>query len=130
MSNSGRGIVAYINNGTTGESKFKELCILVSERSSKVISDPPRLLQALNGRCVLSVCLLAWHLLAGLVVKASAPRAKGPEFESRLRRDFSGLSHTLDLKFGTPVATLPGVWRYRVSAGTGCPLSVYCDWVR
>ena len=36
---------------------------------------------------------------------------------------FSGSSHTSDLKIGTPVAvaTLPGVWCYRVSAGTGCP---------
>ena len=32
---------------------------------------------------------------------------------------FSG--HTIDLKIGTPVATLPGAWRYRVSAGTGWP---------
>ena len=57
--------------------------------------------------------------LVGLVVKASTSRAKGPGFESRLRRDFSGLSHTSDLKIGTPVATLPGAWRYRVSAGSG-----------
>ena len=44
--------------------------------------------------------------LSGLVVKASASRAEGPGFESRLRRDFSGSSHTSDLKIGTPVATL------------------------
>ena len=30
-------------------------------------------------------------------------------------------SHTSDLKTGTPVATLPGTKRYRVSAGTGWP---------
>ena len=34
---------------------------------------------------------------------------------------FPGLSHTSDLKIGTPVATLPGTWHYRVSAGTGQP---------
>ena len=34
---------------------------------------------------------------------------------------FSGSSHTSDFKIGTPVATLPGAWRYRVSAGTGQP---------
>ena len=34
---------------------------------------------------------------------------------------FSGSSHTSDLQTGTPVATLPGAWRYRVSAGTGRP---------
>ena len=35
---------------------------------------------------------------------------------------FSGSSHTSDLNIGTPVATLPGAWRYyRVSTGTGRP---------
>ena len=34
---------------------------------------------------------------------------------------FSGSGHTSDLNIGTPVATLPGAWRYRVSAGTGRP---------
>ena len=52
-------------------------------------------------------------------------------YDSRLRRgDFSGSSHTSDLEIGTPVATLPGAWRYRFSAGTGWLVSVYCDWVR
>ena len=55
------------------------------------------------------------------MVKASASGAEDPGFESCLRWDFSGLSHTSDLKIGTPVATLPGAWRYRVSAGTGRP---------
>ena len=64
------------------------------------------------------------------MVKVSAPGAEDPGFESRLRRDFSGSSHTSDffssshtsdLKIGTPVATLPGPWRYRVSTGTGRP---------
>ena len=64
-----------------------------------------------------SVC----NRLAGQVVKASAPKAEGPEFESRLRRDFSGSSYTSDLKIGTTVATLPGAWRYMVNAGTGRP---------
>ena len=59
--------------------------------------------------------------LADLVVKVSAWREEEPGFESRLRRDFSGSSHTSDLKTGTPVATLPGAWLYRVSARTGRP---------
>ena len=59
--------------------------------------------------------------LVGLVVMASASRAADPGFNSRLRRDFSWSSHTSDLQLGTPVATLPGAWRYRVSAGTGWP---------
>ena len=70
----------------------------------------------------LLACLsLSWYRLVGLVVKASASRAEGPGFESRLRGIFSGSSHTSDLKIGTPVATLPFAWRYRVSTGTGRP---------
>ena len=38
-----------------------------------------------------------------------------------LRQDFSRLSHTSDLKIGTPAAALPGAWRCRVSARTGQP---------
>ena len=65
-----------------------------------------------------------WDRLVGLVVKASASTAEDPGFESRLRRDFSGVESyqwLSDLKNGTPVATLPGAWHYRVSAGTGRP---------
>ena len=59
--------------------------------------------------------------LVGLVDKTSASTVGDPGFESHLRRDFSGSSHTSDFKTGTPGATLPGAWRYRVSAGTGRP---------
>ena len=59
--------------------------------------------------------------LVGLVVKVSTSRAEDLGFESHLHRDYSGSSHTSDLKIGTPVAALPGAWRYRVSAGTGRP---------
>ena len=68
-----------------------------------------------GGRC------LTINRLVGLVVKASASAADDPGFESRLRRDFSGSSHTSDFKTGTLVATLPGAWHYRLSAGTGRP---------
>ena len=73
---------------------------------------------ALSLSLSLSVCLCLYRLIAQ-VVKASARKAEGPEFESCLRWDFSGLSHTSDVKIGTPVATLPGAWRCRVSTGTG-----------
>ena len=57
--------------------------------------------------------------LVGLVVKAPTSRAEDPGFKSRLRRDFSGSSHTSYYFLnGTPVATLPCAWRYGVSAGT------------
>ena len=52
------------------------------------------------------------------MVKASTLRVEDPGFESRLRQIFPGSSHTSDFKTGTPVATLPGTWHYRVSAGT------------
>ena len=54
--------------------------------------------------------------------KESASRAEGPGFVSRLRRDFfSGSSYTSDINIGTPMATLPGAWRYRVSTRTVRP---------
>ena len=60
--------------------------------------------------------------LVGLMVKASASREEDPLFDFRfLRGDFSGSSHTRGLKIGTPGATLPGVWHYRVSSVTGRP---------
>ena len=59
------------------------------------------------------------YRLFGLVVKASSSRTEDLGFKSCLRWDFSRSSHTSDLKIGTPVATLPGTWHYRVSAGTG-----------
>ena len=70
--------------------------------------------------------------LIDLVVKASASRAADLGFDSRpFLGNFSGLSHTGDHKIGTPVATLSGVWQYRVSSGTGFSLvSVCCDWTR
>ena len=70
------------------------------------------------------------YLVVGLVVKASTSGNGRSGVRIRLRQDFSASSHTSDLNIGTPVATLPGVWCYRVSAVTGQPVSVYCDWVR
>ena len=66
-------------------------------------------------------CGVSSDRLSGLVVRASASGTEDPGFESRLRQDFSVSSHTCDLKNGTPVATLPGAWPYRVSVGTGRP---------
>ena len=67
--------------------------------------------------------------VVGLVVKASALRVEDHGFESSLRQDFNpGSSHTSDLKIGVPVATLPGVWRCRVSGETGQP-SVSILWL-
>ena len=66
--------------------------------------------------------LLERDRLVGVVVKASVSGAEDPEFDSRFHRgDFSGSCHTSELKIGTPVATLPGTWRFRVRTGTGWP---------
>ena len=43
------------------------------------------------GNTLTSLRLLGGYRLVGLVVKASASRAGGPGFESRLRRDFFGV---------------------------------------
>ena len=66
--------------------------------------------------------------LIGLVVKASALRAENLGFNFRLHcGGFPRPSHTSDLNTGTQMATLPGAWRYRVSAGTGWSgVSVQC----
>ena len=81
------------------------------------------------GLVLLSCLCVQMDCFVGLVVKVSASGVEGLEFDSRLcGGDFSGSSHTGDLKIGTPVATLPSAWRYTVSAGTGWPAD--CDWVR
>ena len=69
----------------------------------------------------MSSCHLLLGHPTGLVVKASASGAEDLVFKSCLRWDFSGLSHTSDLKIASPVATLPGARDCRVSTGTGQP---------
>ena len=65
---------------------------------------------------------LPCYRLVGLVVMVSASRAQDLVFNSSFCcGDFSGSSHTSDFKTGSPVAALPGAWRYRVSAGTSWP---------
>ena len=64
------------------------------------------------------------------MVRRPPPEQKIPGSNPAWHRIFAGSSHTSDSKIGTPVVTLPGAWRYRVSAGTGGLVSVYCDWVR
>ena len=83
-----------------------------------------------SAACFLVLDMLCLNRLVGLVVKASASRAEDPGFDSRfLHGDCSGSTHTSDLKSCPPVATPTDVWRYMVSAETGWPVSVYCDWL-
>ena len=65
--------------------------------------------------------LLLQDRLVGLVVRRPPRERKVLGSNPACAGIFSGSSHTSDLNIGTPVATLPGTWRYRVSAGTGRP---------
>ena len=71
--------------------------------------------------CIYRTNLLGQDRLVGLVVRCPPRERKIPGSNPACAGIFSGSSHTSDLKIGTPVATLPGAWRYRVSAGTGRP---------
>ena len=57
--------------------------------------------------------------LVGLVVRRPPRERKIPGSNPACDGICPGSSHTSDLEIGTPVATLPGAWRYRVRAGTG-----------
>ena len=61
------------------------------------------------------------YRLVGLVVRHPPRERKIQGSNPACAGIFSGSSHTSDLKIGTPVATLPGAWHYRVSTGTGRP---------
>ena len=51
-----------------------------------------------------------------MVIKAKASRAADMgSIPFRCRFFFSTSSHTSDLKIGTPVAAMPGAWRYRLA---------------
>ena len=113
-----------------GKDENQQTATRTTKRTEKIpvcsFQFPQKVASQRSTRLILTLALslsslLPKHRLAGLVVKASASGTEDPGFESRLRRHCSGSSHTSDLKIGTPVATLPGAWHYRVSAGTGRP---------
>ena len=59
--------------------------------------------------------------LVGLEVRRPPRERKIPGSNPACAGIFSGSSHTSDSKIGTSVDTLPGAWRYRVSARTSRP---------
>ena len=111
------------------------VCLSVSLSLSLSLSPPPPLslsmflsLPASLSICLsvclpacLPVCLSVSHRLVGLVVRRPPRERNIPGLNPVCAGIFFGSSHTSDLKIGTPVATLPGAWRYRVSTGTGRP---------
>ena len=64
------------------------------------------------------------------MVEASASRAEDPGFESRLRRDYSGVVIPVTLKWALQwlPCQAPGIKGLVI--GLVGPVSVYCDWVR
>ena len=70
---------------------------------------------------VITTATVEFNRHVGLVVRRPPRERKIPGSNPACAGIFSGSSHTSDLKNGTPVATLPGAWRYRVSTGTGRP---------
>ena len=84
-------------------------------------------IQCFRAKCDISA-LPRGYCLFGLVVRRPPRERKIPGSNPACARILSGSSHTSDSKIGTPVATLPGAWRYRVSAGTGRP-SVSIQWL-
>ena len=74
-----------------------------------------------------AMCVEHWSFsprenhLVGPVVRRPPREREIPGSNPACAGIFFGSSHTSDLKIGTPVATLPGAWRYRVSTGTGRP---------
>ena len=65
--------------------------------------------------------LFHWLMRPPRVVRRPPREWKIPGSNPACAGIFLGSSHTSDFKIGTPVATLPGAWRDRVSAGTGWP---------
>ena len=63
-------------------------------------------------------CTHTVDCLVGLVIRRLP---SNPGSNPACARIFWGSSHIIEFKIGTPVAILPGTWRYRVSAGTGRP---------
>ena len=59
--------------------------------------------------------------LVGIVVRRPPRERKVPGSKPACAGIFSGSSPASDFKIGTPMATLSGAWRYRVSTGTGRP---------
>ena len=68
-----------------------------------------------------SVRSLVIYRLVDLVARRPPRQRKVPGSNPACAGISSGSSHTSDFKISTPVATLPGAWRYRVSTGTGRP---------
>ena len=71
--------------------------------------------------CLIKSESLILNRLVGLVVRHLPQERKIPGSNPFCAGIFLGSSHTSDFKIGTPVATLPCTWLYRVSTRTGRP---------
>ena len=97
----------------------------LGSRLSKLLSSASRHLELgkLQASCYFVIARASAYSTASLAQWLRRPprERKVPGSNPACAGIFSGSSHTSDFKTGTPVATLPGAWRYRVSTGTGRP---------
>ena len=103
------------------ETRTRTLALVASQESRRANPYTTRLSRPTCLGPLCSVVSAALDRLVGLVVRRPPRERKIQGSNPACAGIFSGSSHTSDLKIGTPVATLPGAWRYRVSAGTGRP---------
>ena len=116
--------VFYCNKNNVNERGMDIHGVLVSLLRRKL--SPARTLTWRRRSRVQPTCNIsgAYHVqdrLVGQVVRCPPRERKIPGSNPAGAGIFSGSGHTSDFKIGTPVATLPGAWRYRVSTGTGRP---------
>ena len=66
---------------------------------------------------------ILYHITASLALwlKRLPRERKIPGSNATPDGIFLGSRHTSDFNIGTPVATLPGSWRYGINDGTGWP---------
>ena len=81
-------------------------------------------MQKLLYMCYVKDYMFVWHnsvIMDRLVLRCPPRERKIRGSNPAYVGIFPGSSHTSDLKIGTPVATLPSAWHYRVSVGTSWP---------
>ena len=105
----------YMNAGCSMDLSFAVSIMLFypTTLARENVSDPVPNCSRLDG--------LVKDRLVGLVVRRPPRERKILGSNPACAGIFWGSSRASHLKIGTPVATLPGAWRYRVSTGTGRP---------
>ena len=113
----------FFSSSSTTRSRFWSFLSCHTQYKGEHACDYPQFLQITTLTHFLQPLPLPFlpHRLVGLVVRRPPREWKIPGSNPACAGIFSGSSHTSDLKIGTPVATLPGAWCYKVSTGAGRP---------